>query len=311
MAYQLRRTESIADGLRRLARKELRSARARLRRALPPSVEAVHEARKSVKKVRTIVHLIDADAGRALDASGTRLRAVNRKLSQLRDADVMLECLSTLRREFPEALSEHTFARVRRQLVAHVQKIARDDARDGTWKKVDRKLRTLRRNAKRWRPRHRGFGALAPGIRSTHRRGRKALARARQRRRAADFHEWRQEMKTLWYELRLVERSSADVRRDVRALHRAETWLGDDHNVAVLCEQLSRDPSLKGQIDLKRLQSAADAYQHRLREKAMSSARGIYTMTSGTFVRRIKRAWKAWHREPGARPHRTPRRAAA
>src|SRR5262245_35751865 len=32
MAFRLRRTESVADGLRRLARKELRSARTRLRR---------------------------------------------------------------------------------------------------------------------------------------------------------------------------------------------------------------------------------------------------------------------------------------
>lgn len=311
MAYRLRRSESVADELRRLARKELRSARIRLRRAHPPSVEAVHEARKSVKKVRAIQIVIDADGGRGLDASAKRLRAVNRRLSTVRDADVLLESLATLRQKYPQVLSEHTFARVRRRLLEHADEVKSTAARDGTWKKVDRALRAVRKRAKRWRPSHRGFGALAPGMRRAHRRGRKAMARANERRRAADFHEWRQEMKTLWYQLRLVEGSSRDLQRDVRTLHRAETWLGDDHNIAVLCAELSRDPSLAhGQIDMKRLQCAADAYQRRLREKAVASARGIYDTVSSAYVRRIRRAWRVWHRPTRPRPHRKPGRAA-
>ena len=132
------------------------------------------------------------------------------------------------------------------------------------------------------------------------------MARARRRGRSADFHAWRRKMKTLWYELRLVERSGADVRRQVRVLRRAERWLGDDHNVVVLCERLSGDASLIGPIDLKRLQCAADAYQRQLRKKALSATRGIYAATSGAFVRRIKRAWKAWHRQTRARNRHAP-----
>src|SRR5262245_14349822 len=290
MAFRLRKTESVAEGLRRLARKELRSARVRLRRAHPPSVEAVHEARKSVKKVRAIERVIADDGGRRLDDSGKRLRSASRRLSALRDADVMVESLAMLRQKYPQVLSEHTFALVRRRLLAHAANVSDAAAHDGTWKKVDRTLRAVRKCAKRWRPSHRGFGALAPGIQSTHRRGREALARAQRRGRAADFHEWRQEMKTLWYELRLVEGSSAAVRRDVRALHHAETWLGDDHNLAVLCAELFEDHSLAhGQIDTKRLQCAADAHQRHLREKAIAQVVAMYNVTSGAFMRRVRR----------------------
>ena len=310
MAYRLQRTESVADGLRRLARKELRSARVRLHRAHPPSVEAVHDARKRVKKIRAIVRVIDSDGGRGLDGSARRLRSVNRTLSTLRDAAVMLETLSTLRDKYPQVLNEHTFARVRRRLMAHVDEVTAA-AGDGAWKRVDRKLRALRKQAKRWRLAHGGFGALAPGIRHTHRRGRTAMARALERERAADFHEWRQEMKTLWYELRLVEGSAPQVRRDARALHRAETWLGDDHNMAVLCDELARDRSLHGQIDLQRLQCAADAYQRHLREKATALVRGIYDVTSGAYVRRIRRSWREWRRKQRRRPAAAAKRAAA
>jgi CHAD domain-containing protein len=312
MAFRLRRTESVEDGLKRLARKALRSARIRLRRARPPSVEAVHEARKSIKKVRAIGYAIDADAGRGLDDSEKRLRRVNRKLSKLRDADVIVESLTTLRHKYPRVLSEHTFGRVRRRLLRRARQVADTTEHDRTWKKADRTLRAVRRRAKRWRPSHGGFTALAAGIRSAHQRGRKALARAQQSRRAAHFHEWRQEMKTLWYQLRLVEGSGVAVRRDVQALRRAETWLGDDHNMAVLCAELLDDVSTTdGALDVTRLRCAVDAYQRQLRDMAISQVRAIYGLTSGAYVRRVSRAWKAWHRPGRTRRAARSKRAAA
>jgi hypothetical protein len=138
------------------------------------------------------------------------------------------------------------------------------------------------------------------------------MARARRRQRAADFHEWRKEVKALWYQLRLVEGSSHGMRRDVQALRRAETWLGDDHNIVVLCAQLSSDASLgRSQIDVKRLQCTADEYQRRLREKSIAKARAIYAIRSGVYLRRIKRAWKAWHRQQRTRRRSSARRSAA
>ena len=74
MAYRLRLDESVADGLRRLARKELKSAADTLRQGETPDDDAIHEARKSMKKVRAIVHLVDADGGRGLGRATRRLR---------------------------------------------------------------------------------------------------------------------------------------------------------------------------------------------------------------------------------------------
>ena len=66
MAFCVQPRESIADGLRRLAKKELASAREQLLRTRQPGDEAIHEARKSVKKVRAIVQL-DRDRRRTRD----------------------------------------------------------------------------------------------------------------------------------------------------------------------------------------------------------------------------------------------------
>jgi CHAD domain-containing protein len=289
MSFQLHEDESIARGLRRLARKELKSARGGLRRTTPPSDEAIREARKSVKKVRAIAAAIDADDGRGVDAEQKQLRKVNRMLSNVRDADARLEILAKLEQRAPNALDEHTFARLRRELAAHKHESKRGAGGEDAWKKVSRRLRKLRRGVDDWRPAHSGFGALAAGIHEAHRRGRKRLARARRGGRADDFHDWRKAAKALWYVLRLIEPASAAIRRDVRALHRAERWLGDDHNIELLCCELERGAAAR---DLAHLRHAASHYQRELRRKALAATRAIYRRRPSDYVRSIRRAWK-------------------
>lgn len=310
MAFRLRQQEPVAHGLRRLVAKQLKAAADQLARSNGLKDEAVHQARKSIKKVRAIVHLIEEDHGGHLGDSKKRLRAVNRRLSIVRDADATTEALEKIRRKNPHLLSEHTFARVGRTLSSHKDTVMRAAGRDHSRAKTVTAVRALQKTAKRWRTRHQGFGALAAGIRATHRRGCKAMERAVKRQRAADFHAWRKEIKTLWYELRLLEACSADIRKDIRTLDRAETMLGDEHNTFVLCEHLFGDRASRPAADLEALRGAAERYQRDLRRRVTASARRIYTATPNEYVRRIKSAWKRWHRR-GPAHSRKPRSAAA
>ena len=206
MPFRLRSTESIADGLRRLAREELRSITTHLDGAAPPRDDAIHEIRKSVKKTRAI-QVVGADNGRGLAKSAKRLHAINCRLSALRDADVMLETLHTLRITDRGILNGRCFARVHRRLSSHKKSVMKATGRKKTWQRVGQRVRKIRQDAKQWKPRHRQFGSLAASIRLAHQRGRTAMARARKGQQAADFHEWRKQIKALWYELRLVEGS--------------------------------------------------------------------------------------------------------
>jgi len=309
MAYRLDPERSVQSGLRKIAAKQLRSARDELRRAMPPRDEAIHEARKRVKKARAILELIDADAGAAAVAA-KRLHRISAMLSRLRDADAMIAMLETLGRRNRTVLSGHTVARIRRRLTAH-KRAAMQAATDAkAWLKIDRQLRRLRRGAKRWSLRDRGFDALAPGLRDTYRRGRKAMGQALDTQQATDFHEWRKAMKTLWYLLRLVDSQSRAVRSHADALHRAETWLGDDQNVVVLCAELAKDASVcGGQTELDRIQIVAHRYQCELRRKAIDRMRPLYARKAGAFVKSMKHAWKD-HRRRQTKRRRPARRAA-
>ena len=293
MAFRLRPEESVPDGLRRLAEKELSSISKHLNGATRPRDETIHKARKSVKKVRALLEVVDSDHGRGLGKSSKRLQTISRRLSTLRDADAMLEILHKLRSHDGRALSARSFARVSRRLTAHKRSVWKAVGRKSVWRDLDQSVRRVRRDVRQWEPAHGQFGALAAGIRLSHRRGRKAMARARKRQGADDFHEWRKQMKALWYELRLVEGASPRIRQDVIALHRAESWLGDEHNMVVLCDELSKDATIcDGRADLDRIRLAADRYQCELREKALARAKRIYARRPREYATVIERAWK-------------------
>ena len=305
MAFRLRRSESVVQGLRRLAAKQIRAAIDELR-SVPPRDEAIHEARKRVKKARAILQLVEADGGKRLRKCRKRLRTVNRALTPLRDADASLEILDRLRSKHPRLFSEHTFARIKRELAERKRAAAEAAAGDRVWETIDEALRSVRKKVKRWTQEHRNFGAIASGLRDTHRRGRKAMTRALKSGTAADFHEWRKAMKAFWYGLRLVERCGTRVRRDVAALRKAETWLGDDHNLAVLCAELSKDASVCGSaVDVDRLRLAADREQCASRKQAIAAARPIYARSSRAYVHAVERAWIAFQRGGSQRRPRT------
>jgi hypothetical protein len=77
------------------------------------------------------------------------------------------------------------------------------------------------------------------------------------------------------------------------ALHRAQTELGDDHNLEVLCGELSTDPAV---CDVERLRHAVTRYQRALRRKAVADTARIYSRLPDAYVRGVRRAWKSWRR---------------
>jgi CHAD domain-containing protein len=290
MAFRLRPHESVSRGLRRLASKELRAVTTELGKDGRPNDKAIHEARKSLKKVRAVFRLISAEGGHGLAGSKKRLRKVNRLLSRIRDAAAQLETLATLRKEFPDTVDVSTFRRVRHLLANAKRREERAARSNGAWDKAAKASRDLQKLVRRWKLEHRQFDALAPGIRDEYERGREMMRAASQRRRAKDFHEWRKRLKGLWYDLRLVEEYDPKAQRLASLLHTTEAWLGDDHNVVILCAQVKK---LASPADRERLRKAAERHQRVLRAKALEAGARLYAATPQSTVNLAARAWQA------------------
>ena len=109
-----------------------------------------------------------------------------------------------------------------------------------------------------------------------------------------------------------MEGSGTRIRRDVKELHRAEEWLGNDHNVVVLCDALSKDVPLgDSRIDLDRVRLVGDLFQCQLRTKALAGTKRIYARASREYADSVWREWNRWHTRQEKRRSRRPEGATA
>jgi CHAD domain-containing protein len=299
----LREDESVSKGLNRLVRKQLRSAVERL--TSDASDEAIHDARKRIKKVRAVLHLAGTDLGG--DRALKRLRRGSHALSPLRDMDAMIEAARTL--GTGRSAGQTTLAGViNRQLTTEKARLnttaRRDEAREDAARALDR----LRRDAGDWHWKHIDDSLLTKAITRCYKRARNTMQDARTERQEERFHKWRKRVKTLWYALRLLEDRAPSLRRSIADLKRLETWLGDDHNLLVLQEHFRSATSAAGprlHIDLQML---TDRRHRELRRQALAMGSRLFAQPPKVFAQRLRRIWhtrKRPHRSTAAASHPT------
>jgi hypothetical protein len=285
VAYRLGARESIGKGLKRVVGKELRSAIDALDDT-EPSDEAIHEARKSIKKVRAALQLVGSEVETADALKG--LRRASRLLSPVRDAKALVESAEALFDEDSHAVPPATRADVTHKLEREKTRLTQAAASDQAFTKARRSLRRVRRSMKSWKWQRVGASDLIPEIRDHYKKARRRMRRVSGAADPEAFHGWRKRIKTLWYALRLLERR-VGVRRDLKALGSLETWLGDDHNLVVLRAQMSSHVSSDAQRrHANHLQQLARRRQHELRRMAIALGRRVFDDGPKRFARRLK-----------------------
>jgi CHAD domain-containing protein len=244
MPFRVRPGEPIGKGLERNLGKQLRSAIDQLARA-NASDEAIHESRKSIKKARAILLLVPKDLRDQANRDIERLRGAGRLLAPLRDVDAMVNTAGDLCNRYAGAQQKETCEAVRRTLAWHKTQVQAEGRRDGIPLIAARTLRSVR-GAKRWRLKRTGFSRMVSVLRWDHKRAQRAMARAEHSHQDTDFHRWRRRVKVLWYHLRLLEVRASTAKRRADELKLLDTWLGEDHNLAVLRAQMDTEPGLQG-----------------------------------------------------------------
>ncbi len=185
-----------------------------------------------------------------------------------------------------------------------LQRIKREtEERVGLDKLMQRSISAFRVAKKRlnsWPLKADDFDAIAPGLELTYRTGRKALAQVKKTPTPENYHYFRRRVKDHWYHVRLLESVWTEVMQAHEAsLKNIETWLGDDHNLVVLCEKLNKEPEKFG--DNKAIQlfvSLVEQHQKELRENAISFGERAYEQKPRRFVANMAKLWDAWQEEP-------------
>jgi CHAD domain-containing protein len=302
MAYRLHPGEAVPDGLRRCAREQLEQAVDELStRAAGDPVDAVHEARKSLKKARSLLRLgrgtLDGDERRRENAA---LRSAGRRLSAARDAEVMLEATDELADRFAGRVPQATFDAIRRHLVGQRDPARRHLLESGLTGQVADELKAVRSRIDDWTLRRNGWKALEPGLERSYARGRAGLQQAQSHPTVENLHEWRKRSKDLWYHLRLLKPFGPGIIGGaVKDADKLSKLLGDDHDLAVLREALERDAGdLKADVDA--VVAFIDHRREQVQAEAFVLGQRLYAERPKAFVARLRRYWKASRAQPVA-----------
>lgn len=276
MAFRLREDESVAKGLRRVVRKELRSASERL--TSDSSDAAIHEARKSIKKVRAVLQLLGKDL--AADDARKHLRRASHLLSPVRDADAMIETVKSLRSPGnPEVMKP--LAALSSELHAEKARVRDEADAEHVRRRAARALERVRRDARDWRWKRTEFPLLAEAMKRSYKRARRAMENARPAEDPDAFHEWRKRVKTHWYALRLLEERVPKLRRQIGEFRRLETALGDDHNLYVL----------RDRVQSSRLRAIAERRQQALEQQALALGESLFARRPKAFAHHLQEIW--------------------
>jgi CHAD domain-containing protein len=301
MPYRLKSGESIPEGVKRIAIEETQSAAALLAGAtLRNRDEAIHEARKSVKKTRALLRLMRPEIDPVYARENTRLRNIGRRLSAYRDRAVLIETFDALKDKYKDDLKGATLASIRRGLLLDKRRQQRGASMGQALQRVAARLRAAAGGISAWPLEADGFDALAPGLTAAYRKARRAMADVRADARPEFCHEWRKRVKDHWYDIRLLEDLWTEVMEGYeKSLKELETWLGDHHNLEVLKATLTAHPRVFGRSsDIELCLDLAARYQKELLANSLSLGQRVYQERPREYRARMGHLWESWQNQP-------------
>ncbi len=288
--YRLEPEETPEEGIARVARGEL-DLTIGLLTAAPDGdggAEAVHEARKALKRLRALLRVTRP----ALDKQGYRrenvtFRDAGRALSDARDAQVLVETLDSLTERFADELPPGACTRLREALQAGAERAqasgptSYDDVRDV--------LSSARVRVSTWPvPAQDGRASLAEGFERIYRRGRRAFRHAKHDPVPENLHELRKRAKDLWHASQLLETiCPGRFRQLAKEAHRLSDLLGDDHDLSVLLGYAREHPAHLRRGELELLEAMIVLRAQSLRRQALDCAAGLYRRKPKRMLRRL------------------------
>jgi CHAD domain-containing protein len=293
--YRLRRKEPASDGIRRVARGRADDALGQLRDGVKGDLNpAVHEVRKDLKKLRSLLRLVRDDLGDAVYRSeNVRFRDAGRMLSGARDAQVKLETLAALRERFDDRLSADGLT-----LFIHALDEERGRLGDPEGDELDRAAGAIeagRDGVAAWPLHDDEWSLIGPGLKRSYRRGRNRFRDVRAEASDEAVHEWRKRVKDLWYHLRLVRNANKSVLGEAAdEAHELSDLLGDHHDLAVLRHDAVERHELFADGDLEQLLASISERQDELATNAISLGERLYARKPKAFERRLRSYWESW-----------------
>jgi CHAD domain-containing protein len=279
VSYRIEKEELLAIGLARIAAEEIDLAISELDRR--DHGEAIHNARKALKRLRALLRAIRVAFPEKFRAENRYIAEIGRKISPLRDIHVQLHALNCL--GAVGSAGQRTRETLLRRQSDFCRKIP--EIRE-TVKKM---LRHSSQSIAKWPLEKVTPDDLAASITRIYKKGREAFKTARKNNSPENLHEWRKQAKWLGYTFELIEvylphKTSKMIKR-VEAL---SAILGDDHDLFMVQTALDADKTSRKATGYRSLTKKICARRRKLQKKAFKAGPIIYAQKPVRLKKQLK-----------------------
>ncbi|HEX4667160.1 MAG TPA: CHAD domain-containing protein [Chthoniobacterales bacterium] len=292
MSYRLKTNETLALGLRRIAREELESAVCQINKARAgEEAAAVHATRKHIKKLRALLRLIRSEIGQEIfTEENGRLRDVARGFSGSRDARVQLQSLEKLGAQ--AAQEKNAFAKTSAALEEEMA--AQADTFGPHRREAESILQQMCDRLEGWPLDDLEMKDLCCGLRHSYKRGRKCFDEVGAKPTTENFHSWRKRVKDIWYQARLLQNlNQAVIRELAEAAKTLGQRLGDLHDLAFFRLRLEAEEGCR-EDERSVLLGLICTRERELEEITLDLGARFFAEKPGVFEKRLLRYARGW-----------------
>ena len=272
MPYRIDFDRPLGDEVRRIASELLTDASELLEKQPDGPHEAIHDARKDIKRLRALYRLVAAGFPDTAAAENDRLSDIGRSMSRFRDSAALVETTEYLEGQTEQKSAKAAIRRLEKLLIERRDAIADDEhqIRRTVMEAVqslgaaadavqDFELPSLRKHA---------IACLAHGWRKTAKRAIAALEACEHTDEDEPFHELRKRSQDRFMQATLLRSAWSSgmlsIQRQAKAL---VDLLGHEHDLAVLVHHIDQQESL-GATDRQRVLEAIEAQRRKLQARA-------------------------------------------
>jgi CHAD domain-containing protein len=299
MSFQLRPDESLRKNLRRIVRNRMDAILEELTGASKDSRdEIVHEVRKSFKKIRAVLRLVRPVIGeKVYRRENICFRDAARPLTEVRDARILIETLDKLLEHFQEHIAGRSFGDVRKALQDNLRAVRKRvlDVHNA-FVVVAETVSQARERVKGWTDVPDQWSSLGEGLKDICRQARTAFRDTAADPSVAKLHEWRKQVKYLRYQIEVLQPLWPERMEELATeADRMGDLLGDDHDLAVLRQMLTRDPRpVADGGEGEALLALIDRRRAELEQEVLLLGERFFQDRPRELARRLKGYWKTW-----------------
>jgi CHAD domain-containing protein len=294
MSFAFKRNESVAEGVCRIARKQIGKA---VKCCSKNSARSIHATRKRIKKIRALLRLVRcAVSKKQFDTALADLREAAGYLAAPRDAHVKQQALEKLAQTAGRRLSGEAFSQIRALVKQESAEEAEKFHAENGAQKVRRILRKVPREFERLHFKEEDWGILGPALKRAYKAAQQARDCVIEHSIPEKFHQWRKRAKDLLCTVELLEPIWPEQMSALSAeLEKLTELLGDDHDLEMLRQTVvERSVNLHLEGDAQRLLPFIEAHQTKLRKAALKLGNGLFAEKSSIFSDRLHQYWKRW-----------------